>query len=365
MADAPIPANTTGEYETFELLVSEKDAAGYRVTIIEAPAGEANAICRLDPADAEFQDVLLLLEDDNVDAAFLAEFGGYLFDELFGGDIAALYRASLSMVRGQEKRLRVRLRLEPPELAALPWEYLYDPQEDSFLATSPETALVRYIPMRLPSRATAVNLPLRVLVVISNPRDVTPLDVKQEQEIIQQALQERIDHQEIDLRFLERATIAEIAEMMRGFNPHVFHFIGHGQFQGDRAYVVLVDEHDRALRVEERAFREFFQGTPDTRLAIFNACQTGTVSSTQPLVGLAPRLLQRKLSAVVAMQYPIPDTAALIFAREFYRSLAQGYPVDAAVSEARKGIFLETGGGGAIGARRCCSYALKTGDYLR
>jgi hypothetical protein len=41
------------------------------------------------------------------------------------------------------------------------------------------------------------------------------------------------------------------------------------------------------------------------------------------------------------MQSPIPDRTAFIFAREFYRCLALGYPVDAAVAEARKGIFLE------------------------
>jgi hypothetical protein len=39
------------------------------------------------------------------------------------------------------------------------------------------------------------------------------------------------------------------------------------------------------------------------------------------------------------MQYPI--LAALIFSREFYRSLASGYPVDAAIAETRKGIFLK------------------------
>jgi CHAT domain-containing protein len=79
-------------------------------------------------------------------------------------------------------------------------------------------------------------------------------------------------------------------------------------------------------------------------VAVFNACQTTTTSSAQPLAGLAPRILQRNLSAVVAMQYPMPDRAALVFSREFYRSLALGYPVDAAMAEARKGIFLEVGG---------------------
>ena len=39
------------------------------------------------------------------------------------------------------------------------------------------------------------------------------------------------------------------------------------------------------------------------------------------------------------------DATALLFAQEFYRSLALGYPVDTAMAEARRGIFLDIGSG--------------------
>jgi hypothetical protein len=39
------------------------------------------------------------------------------------------------------------------------------------------------------------------------------------------------------------------------------------------------------------------------------------------------------------MQAPISDGAARTFAYEFYRALADGYPVDAALTEARKAIY--------------------------
>jgi len=44
------------------------------------------------------------------------------------------------------------------------------------------------------------------------------------------------------------------------------------------------------------------------------------------------------------MQYPIADDTAAVFTRAFYRSLAQGYPVDGAIAEARKDIFVQVGG---------------------
>lgn len=349
------PATARPEYETFELLVSRKTADGYPVTITHAPAGDASGVCRLDPAADDLRAALRRLEADDTDEEFLVGFGRRLFDGLFAAEIAALFHASLGQARGQSKGLRVRLRIEPPELAALPWEYLYDAQEDCFLAISPETPLVRYVPMPHPSRPITVTPPLRVLVVISYPRDAVPLDVEREKNIIEQALRDWVRQGLVQLRVLEHAVVAEISQAMRGFRPHVFHFIGHGQFRGDEAGVILEDEDGYARLVGERAFREFFLGLPDTRLAVLNACQTAITPSAKSLAGLAPRILQRHLAAVVAMQYPIPDSAALIFAQEFYRSLALGYPVDAAISEARKRIFLEAsvgpGPGMGSGAR--------------
>ncbi|MCH9662200.1 MAG: CHAT domain-containing protein [Gammaproteobacteria bacterium] len=307
----------------------------------QSPAGEATAHGQLDPHDGELLDTLDAVAAGNTDADFLVGLGDYLFGELFVGEIATLYRSSLNMARAQERRLRVQLRIEPPELSALPWEYLYDAAEDAFLATSPETALVRFVSLRLPVRPSQITLPLRVLMVISQPHDLPPLDVAHEKEILEEALAERIAQGKLALQIEEHASVANISQALRSFQPHVFHFVGHGEFWDDRATIVLEDADENAHFVDERAFRELFAGCKETRLAVLNACQTATTSSSQPLAGLAPRLLQRRLSAVVAMQYPVSDQNALIFAREFYRSLAQGSGVDAAVAEARKGIFME------------------------
>lgn len=331
-------------YEVFELLVSGRTAEGYPLTVIQSPAGEAKAFCHLDPNDGELRDVLDSLQTRATDAAFLVQMGDFLFQELFVGEMSSLYRTSLGMVRGQGKRLCIRLRIEPPALAALPWEYLYDAQEETPLAISPETALVRYIPLRLPTRPLTISPPLRILVALANPYDLPPLDVAREKELIRIALAEPLAQQRVELRFIEQATLSEVNQIIRSFQPHVFHFVGHGVFAEQGAGVVLENESGAAHLVDEQTFRELFTGAKETRLVVLNACETAATSAGHPLVGLAPRLLQRQLSAVVAMQYAIPDDAALIFAREFYQSLALGYPVDAAIAEARRGLFLHSGG---------------------
>jgi tetratricopeptide (TPR) repeat protein len=333
------------DYAAFELLVGARAADGYPVTITHAPAGEASGACRLDPTADDLQAALARIEAGQADEHFLAEFGRHLFDALFPDPVAALLRTSLGLAKGQGKGLRLRLRLEPPELAALPWEYLYCAEQDCFLALSAETPLVRYVAMPYPSRPMAISPPLRVLVVLSSPKGAVPLDVGQEKGIVEGALRDCVDQGLVQLYVVERGVAADIGQAMRAFRPHVFHFVGHGQYRGDKATVVLEDRAGRAQFVGARTFREFFLGIADTRLAVLNACQLATTSSTRPLAGLAPHLLQRNLSAVVAMQSPIADDMAMIFSREFYRSLALGYPVDGAVAEARKGILLETGGG--------------------
>ncbi|MEM7531480.1 MAG: CHAT domain-containing protein [Chloroflexota bacterium] len=335
-------------YEDFELLIgSGNDTIGeYTITVVESPAGEATEIMTLDPTNYEVEDMLAALAERDTDATFLTEFGTFLFEELFVGDIGKLYYASLNIVRAQEKRLRIRLNIKAPELAALPWEYLYDPEEELFLATASDTALVRYVSMRVSHRAKAAQIspPLRILVVVSNPVDLHQLNFEQEKELIEDALQEWVDQGRVEIQILEHAIISKINHAIRSFAPHVFHFVGHGLFEDDTAYVVLEDEDDHAHPVDERTFRNFFTSADETRLVVLNACQTATLSSSQPLVGLAPRLLQRRVPAVVAMQYPIADSASLVFAREFYRSIALGYSTEAAISEARRGMFMDVDG---------------------
>ena len=271
------------------------------------------------------------------------EVGAFLFEAIFCGDVAGLLRTSLGMVRAAGKGLRIQLRIEAPELESIPWEYIYDPAEDSRLALSAETALVRHVPLRLPVRPTASKLPLRVLHVIASPSDLEPLDVEREKAIILDALSEWIAQGKVEVTVVERATVATVNEALRRVQPHVFHFSGHGVFDGDSAAIALENDDGTSHAVDDRTFREFFSASSQTRVVVLNACETGVLSSTTPLVGMAPRLLQRQLSAVVAMQAVVTDEASLIFAREFYRSLAQGYPIDAAMAEARKGLYMELG----------------------
>ena len=59
------------------------------------------------------------------------------------------------------------------------------------------------------------------------------------------------------------------------------------------------------------------------------------ISGVEPFSGVATALVRAGVPAVLAMQFPISDQAAIAFSREFYRRLASGDALETAVTEGR------------------------------
>jgi hypothetical protein len=273
------------------------------------------------------------------------EFGGKLFDAIFSRDMIACLRSSLDeAARREAMGLRFRLHLqEAPELARLPWEFLFDTQLERFFATSETTPIVRYLEM--PERITplAVDLPLRILAMISNPEDpkYTRLDFEGEKAKLQESLYQLTSQGKVEVDWLEKPTLAALLRQLRTHEYHVFHFIGHGGFdeKSGEGLLVLEDEQRRAWPAEAGRIGTILHDHRLLRLAVLNSCEGARTSITDPFGGTAATLIRQGIPAVVAMQFEITDKAAITFSAEFYNALADGLPVDAAVSAARKAIL--------------------------
>jgi len=333
----------TKGYDDFEVLVDAKAKGSYKATVIESPAGEGSSTMSLATRLSDLQETVSAIEADRVDEQILREFGEILFRSLFADQVEDLYRDSFGRADASGRGLRIRLRLNPPELATLPWEYLYDERHDLFLSISSRTPLSRYIQISEPIRPLSMSLPLKALVVISSPKDAPALDVNKERDLIRKALACDGSDRFVCLEFLEGAVLGDIRQALRRFSPHVFHFIGHGVFVQDAGYLLCEDEAGHSRLVDDQVFRDLFLGSGETRVVILNACEGAMSSSTRPLAGLAPNLVRRGIPAVIAMQYEISDSAAITFSSEFYRSIAVGLPIDVAVCEARRAIRMEFG----------------------
>ena len=85
-------------------------------------------------------------------------FGGKLFLAVMHGPVAELYRSSFSTAQADGNGTRVTLSLtDVPELAEIPWEYLFD--SPNFLAISTSTPVVRYLDVPKPVRPLEVGHP--------------------------------------------------------------------------------------------------------------------------------------------------------------------------------------------------------------
>src|SRR5262249_23164964 len=82
------------------------------------------------------------------------------------------------------------------------------------------------------------------------------------------------------------------------------------------------------------------KGKSRLRLVVLNSCLGTEGDAAQPFSSTAAGLVASGIPAVIAMQFEISDNAALEIARTFYTSLALNFPVDKALTEARRKIYL-------------------------
>ena len=84
-----------------------------------------------------------------------------LYAALFSDDVDNLYHESRIQAKQQGMGLRIKLRIQPPELSTLPWEFLFDRRVDEYVCLSTNTPLVRYLETQNPVYPLTVKPPLR------------------------------------------------------------------------------------------------------------------------------------------------------------------------------------------------------------
>jgi hypothetical protein len=342
-------------HETFDILV-QTAGSGYRAAVF-APAGDAvgefvapftgeelrRLSDQLAPVGAASRRVLPFEQTalpDEVPDEVARTIGSRLFGALFSGAIGNCLQRSLDQMSRQGKHLVVRLRFpDAPELVSLPWEYLYDSQRETFLCLSDRVSVIRYMAGIDAVPALPVDGPLHVLVMISQPSDVQNLDVHAEWNALKNALDDLVTSGDVELEECT-GSLEDLVPTLRQSQPHVFHYIGHGSFDGAGGGQLLFEAdngHGQARPGSDLGLLLFSHAT--LRLIVLNACDTARSTAESLFGGAAQRLLRMGAPAVVGMQYPVSDDAAVAFTREFYGALSIGYPLDAAMTEGRKAVF--------------------------
>jgi hypothetical protein len=333
------------------------DVETFRVRVAGSPAGEqthADADEVTIPPDLRKR--LRLLEARELNLPQMVALGEDLAGLLFPSQARSFLFQCQGMLAPDE-RLRIRLRMEAHALADLPWEYAYiappgAPSDrkglEGFLALDRRVSLVRYeaLEQAPPSLEPVGTGPLRLVAFLASP-DATgypPLDLDAGRRIIEQALD---GIPGVSPEFYPDATIESLQDALAR-EAHVFHFAGHARFEGDpgtaegsqagQGFLVLQDEGGRPfmLPADELAMNLRESGV---RLVVLGAGEAGRRDQVSAWTGVALSLIRAGIPAVVGMQYPIRETSATAFYQGFYRALAAGQPVDAAVTAGRLAIL--------------------------
>lgn len=342
------------EYEDFEVQIGLGSGRDYPVAILHSPTGEASALMRF-----PFDQLALESQLDKLQIALLRSggehrrvpsaeeqsvqsFGQTLFDSIFAGDLRSIYYESLGKVKQQGKGMRLKLRIASSELAALPWEFLYDVRRAEYVCLSLNTPVVRYLELPQQPLPFEVSPPLRILGMIANPYGLPQLDMEREKRRVERAVQQLQARGLMELVWLEGQTWRDLQRQMRYGPWHIFHFIGHGGFDArtDEGFVFFATETAQANPLPATQLGRLLADHQPLRLALLNACEGARGSQHDIFSSTAATLVRRGIPAVLAMQYEITDRAAIELSHTFYESLADGLPVDAAVTEARKAVSI-------------------------
>ena len=342
------------DYINFDLEIGLGSGREYPV-VVQSAAGEARETMYFPFDKLTLENKLLALQNALLRSGgkrrltlspgeqTVQDFGRALFDALFIGEVHSRYAVSQQAAAYQGKGLRLRLRIQSPELAALPWEFMYDPGRAKYICLSSHTPLVRYLELPLPPQPLPVTPPLRILGMAASPKELADLDIDHEKLRVERATEDLKINGLVELTWLEGQTWQDLQRALRHGPWHIFHFIGHGGFNSrtDEGLIALVDDVGKASYLSARHLGILLADHRSLRLVVLNSCEGAHGSEYDIFSSTASILVQQGIPAVLAMQYEITDRAAIVLSHAFYEAIADGWPVDAAVAEARKAINLE------------------------
>lgn len=319
------------EYLSFDLRLGEWAPASRKgvAEVLQSPAGEGNRYSFVLEGGDPFALAASYARGDDAIAM-----GRKLARSVLTSQSLPLWYESYQIARERNRGLRLRLHIDSWELSRLPWELLYDARREDFLVFDPRVSLVRYLRLHAAPPALRERKKLKVLVVVASPAGQARIDWERELVVLRDALGGLERASQVEVAVSEHTTHEKLHSSLLGKAPDVFHFVGHGEYdrRERRGRLILEDEQGKAARLEAHEAARLLRRY-GVNLVVLNACETATGA----WAGLAPALVRARIPAVVAMQWPVEDRAAIRFCRGFYRALSLGRTVDECVAEGRIG----------------------------
>jgi tetratricopeptide (TPR) repeat protein len=354
--------------QELRLLFTPAEHDSFTVHLEDAPGHAVGVTATLTPFldEGDFENLRWYLEDymDLPDGGAVVrakgvekqikEWGQRLHDAVFAAPENALVLRAL--LTAPEPRA-LTIATDQSSLLRLPWELMRDAAGN----LAQRVAVRRQLQKPESLVAREVQLPLRMLYVISRPGDTGFIDPR----LTTRALFAALDplQENVRLDFCRPPTLTRMEEMLRqaqlAKDPYdVVHFDGHGTFVPE-------------LQLGALCFEQPDDGTGESRtdlvradrlgvllaqykipLVVLEACRSGTLGKAAVFRSVAPRLIQAGVGSVLSMSHAVHVEAARLLLDRFYRELTSGATIGHAVAQARGALvstpfrWIEYGPGG-------------------
>jgi len=352
------------EYINFDLEAFDYKLDGsetFDVRVADSPAGQQTLSDAEEvtlPADLHSR--LRMLEKRSLDQQGIIALGEQLGNLLFPPSVRQMLFRSRERLKA-DLGLRIRLRLDTFELGNIPWEYAHVAWPgtptgqrgiEGFLALDTQISVVRseVLAQAPPTLDPVGSRELRMVALFDDPGtpEFPALQLDLEEQKIKQALSTVAN---IKAEYYPDATIEKLQDVLVN-GADILHFSGHGVFKGilgerrgtmeGKGYIVLMGDNREPIlfAADKLALNLKARGV---RLTVLGACEGARNDGVNAWSGVAAALTRAGIPAVVAMQYTVRDTNVILFSRAFYRAVAEGQPVDTAVTLGRVAVFNQAG----------------------
>lgn len=313
-----------------------------------------------------------------------------LHHEVAEQSVQSTLRQVIQRILRRRGTIALTLCFEPEcnEFVQYPWELLHN--GDHFLLATGIFTLSRALIQ--PDAPVGCELPIRppfrVLYIGASPCNCPPLETERSYAALESGLEALTETDDVQLDRLEQATFDGLVRYLSSYGGvstfddsettipcYVVHFDGHGAYgrlctynecmtmnEPDankcimcgsslkriqpQTYLCFCQDDGKNRFIDTQSLRDLFI-TSDVRLAVFSACDTATVTSTQEHrrrrsavdATLATALVMAQVPAVVAMPFSVRDDLSPTFMSHFYEALADGRTLEEGLARARQALL--------------------------
>ncbi|MFZ4826695.1 MAG: CHAT domain-containing protein [Phototrophicaceae bacterium] len=325
------------------------DRAGdFIVTVIEAESQSILAekhVPSTFSAVEHYQVVEWLDEHVNLDESKqqqnIIQIGQALFD-LIGGDAL---RQFMKRMKDSQQSLDIVLNFPPSasEFWNQPWELLHDGQ--AFITLDARFTLLRQplgVQLEDASLATKpVPRPLKVLVVLAEGKDATPINLERQIQTLLEALRPARQRELVMVEFVEEGSLEALRLILIDGQYHILHFVSQSGFSPEGAYLMLEDPMGNPRQVYVSDLLPVVRDAQGLQLVILSNCQTTKLEQTRATHAFASALMPA-VPSVLAMPLPFQNENAKLFYQTFYGAVGSGYTLENAIQMGRETLYKRT-----------------------